>query len=196
MHRQELAVILFVTMAVAHGANASDWLQWRGPFRTGMAVGDAPLQWDDETNIRWKVAIPGRGHSTPVLVGDRLFLTTAIPTGRGSGSTEPGRAGGGAASGLEHSFEVLAIDLATGKTEWQRTATVATPHEGYHRTYGSFASNSPVTDGKRLFAFFGSRGLYAYAWMGLCFGRRTSGSGCAWTCSSGKARRLRSTTAV
>lgn len=163
MHRRELAVILFVTMAVAHGANASDWLQWRGPFRTGMAVGDAPLQWDDETNIRWKVAIPGRGHSTPVLVGDRLFLTTAIPTGRGSGPTEPGRAGGGAASGLEHSFEVLAIDRTTGKTAWQRTATVATPHEGYHRTYGSFASNSPVTDGKRLFAFFGSRGLYAYA---------------------------------
>ncbi len=57
---------------------------------------------------------------------------------------------------------VLAVDRATGRIAWQRTAAVATPHEGYHRVYGSFASNSPVTDGTRVFAFFGSRGLYAY----------------------------------
>ncbi len=58
---------------------------------------------------------------------------------------------------------MLAIDRATGRTVWQRTATTATPHEGYHRSYGSFASNSPVTDGKRIYAFFGSRGLFVYS---------------------------------
>ena len=57
----------------------------------------------------------------------------------------------------------MAIDRASGRVVWQRTAVVATPHEGYHRTYGSFASNSPVSDGSRVYAFFGSRGLFAYS---------------------------------
>lgn len=137
------------------------WGQWRGPFNTGMAETDAPLRWT-ERDVRWKLEVPGRGHSTPVIAGDRVYLTSAIPTGKGVGPSAPGRAGGGAAAGLEHRFEVLAIDRNRGTIAWQRTATVATPHEGYHRVYGSFASNSPVTDGTRVFAFFGSRGLYAY----------------------------------
>jgi len=127
-----------------------------------MAEGEAPLRWDDTTNIRWKRSIPGKGHSTPVVAGSHLFLTTAVPTGKGTAAAGPGRAGGGADGGLEHRFEVMAIHRDTGRIAWQRTATVATPHEGYHRIYGSFASNSPVTDGTRLFAFFGSRGLFAY----------------------------------
>jgi outer membrane protein assembly factor BamB len=89
-----------------------------------------------------------------------------VPTGRGSAPEtrrRGGGGGGGADAGLEHRFDVMAIDRVTGRTVWQRTATVATPHEGYHRTYGSFASNSPVTDGQRVYAFFGSRGLYVYS---------------------------------
>jgi outer membrane protein assembly factor BamB len=151
-----------VTVAVVTGTTPAAWPQWRGPFNTGMAEGDAPLRWDDSTNVRWKVPIPGKGHSTPVVAGRQLFLTTAVPTGRGTASSGPGRAGGGADAGLEHRFEVIAIDRDTGRIAWQRTATTATPHEGYHRVYGSFASNSPVTDGTRVFAFFGSRGLFAY----------------------------------
>jgi outer membrane protein assembly factor BamB len=131
-----------------------------------MAVGDAPLRWTDTSGVTWKVPIPGRGHSTPVVAGDRLYLTTAVPTGRGTAQVGRNGAGGGAQAGLEHRFDVMAIDRETGRTVWQRTATVATPHEGYHRTYGSFASNSPLTDGKRLYAFFGSRGLYAYSLEG------------------------------
>src|SRR5688572_23771172 len=143
-------------------AAPAEWPQWRGPFNTGMAEGDAPLQWDDTRNVRWKLAIPGRGHSTPVVAGDRLFLTTAVPTGKVGRPAARSRAGGGAADGLEHRFEVIAVERRSGIVAWQRTATVATPHEGYHGVYGSFASNSPVTDGARVFAFFGSRGLYAY----------------------------------
>ena len=145
------------------GAQTPQWSQWRGPFGTGMAVGDAPSRWSDTSGVTWKVAIPGRGHSTPVIAGDRLFLTTAVPTGRGSAQSARSRGGGGGADGgLEHRFEVMAIDRQTGRTLWQRTATVATPHEGYHGTYGSFASNSPITDGQRVYAFFGSRGLFVY----------------------------------
>ncbi|HVR35950.1 MAG TPA: PQQ-binding-like beta-propeller repeat protein, partial [Methylomirabilota bacterium] len=157
-------LFLGLSLLMGAAAQAADWRQWRGPFNTGMAVGDAPLRWSDTSNITWKVAIPGRGHSTPVTVGDRIFLTTAVPTGRGEPPTGRLRGGGGGAdAGLEHRFVVLALDRRTGETLWERTARTATPHEGYHRTYGSFASNSPVTDGERLFAFFGSRGLYVYS---------------------------------
>jgi outer membrane protein assembly factor BamB len=139
-------------------------MQWRGPLNTGMAVGDAPLRWSDTDGIVWKVPVPGRGHSTPVIAGDRVFLTTAVPTGRASSTSGRIRGGGGNAdAGLEHRFEVLAIDRGTGRTVWRRTAITATPHEGYHSSYGSFASNSPVTDGKRIYAFFGSRGLFVYS---------------------------------
>jgi outer membrane protein assembly factor BamB len=153
-----------VLSAAAAGQQTSGWPAWRGPSGTGMAQGDAPLRWSDTDNVAWKVPIPGRGHSTPVIAGERIFLTTAVPTGVGPSATGRMRGGGGNAdAGLEHRFEVLALDRRTGRTIWQRTATVATPHEGYHHSYGSFASNSPVTDGTRVYAFFGSRGLYTYS---------------------------------
>lgn len=141
------------------------WPHWRGPSHNGVATASVPLTWSDSQNLRWKIDIPGRGHSTPVIVGERLFLTTAIPTGPRAEDAGAGGGrgpGGGAGAGAEHRLEVIAVDRATGKIAWQRTAAVTTPHEGYHHTYGSFASNAPATDGQRLFAFFGSRGLFVY----------------------------------
>ncbi len=166
------------------------WPEWRGPFRNGMARGDAPTTWNDTKNIKWKTEIPGRGFSTPVIWGDKVFLTTAAQTGKapetaptparppqpagasspvattGAQTPEPGRRrggpGGGAGGLIEHKFLLICLDRKTGKVLWQKTARVATPHEGYHRTYGSFASNSPITDGKYLYVSFGSRGIYCY----------------------------------
>ena len=145
------------------------WAEWRGPFLNGMARGDAPTVWSDTKNIKWKAEIAGRGHSTPIVWGDKIFLTTAIPTKplpapAATAQTEPRRGGpgGGAGASIEHRFEVICINRKTGKVIWQKTARVATPHEGYHRAYGSFASNSPITDGKHVYAFFGSRGIYCY----------------------------------
>lgn len=157
--------ILVLTAAAAAFAADDDWARWRGPNDDGMARGDAPTVWSDTKNIAWKVPIPGRGFSSPILWGDKLFVTTAIPTSDAApAAPQPGRRGpgGGAGAGREHRFVVMCLDRKTGKTIWERTATVATPHEGYHGTYGSFASNTPATDGKHLFAFFGSRGLYKY----------------------------------
>jgi len=165
----KLGVLLF-SAALGAGAETvlspDPWPRWRGPFDNGVARGDAPTEWSDTKNVAWKVAIPGRGFSTPVIWGDRLFLTTAVPT-ESAPAGQPGEgggrgAGGGAAAGVEHKFIVMALDRRTGKTVWEAVATVARPHEGYHRKYGSFASNSPVTDGKHLWAFFGSRGIYCY----------------------------------
>lgn len=141
------------------------WARWRGPSDNGVAQGDAPIEWSDNKNIAWKTPIPGRGHSTPVIWGERLYLTTAVPTSPVEAPAQEGSGrgpGGGAMSGKEHKFLVMSLDRKTGKVLWERTAKVATPHEGYHHRYGSFASNSPVTDGKHLIAFFGSRGVYCY----------------------------------
>ena len=142
--------------ALVAAAGAPDgWARWRGPNDDGMARGDAPLQWSDKDRIAWKVPVPGRGNSSPVVWGDRIFLTTAVPTGKA-----PAAASGRAQS--EHRFVVLAYERKTGKLLWEKTARVATPHEGYHSEYGSFASNSPVADSRHVIAFFGSRGVYCY----------------------------------
>ena len=104
-----------------------------------------------------------------MLWGDKIFLTTAVPTDPAN-AVRPGRSlekrafGHSGNPGLqpEQRFEVLCLDRKTGKVVWERTAITTQPHEGYHHMYGSFASNSPVTDGKHLYAFFGSRGIYCY----------------------------------
>jgi outer membrane protein assembly factor BamB len=155
----------------------ANWPRWRGPNEDGMALGDAAVTWTTERNVRWKTHIPGRGHSSPVIWGDRIFVTTAVPIGEPAPAAEPapapgpggfggkkggGGAGGGAGPAVEHKFVLMCVDKKSGKVLWERAPRTVKPHEGYHRQYGSHASNSPVTDGKRVWAFFGSRGLYAY----------------------------------
>ena len=144
-----------------------DWPRWRGPNDNGMGRGDAPIEWSDSKNMAWRVAIPGRGHSSPVIWGDKIFITTAVPTEAAAAAPAPAPQqqrgpGGGAGAGLEHKFVLMCLDRNTGKILWERVANVAKPHEGYHGRYGSFASNSPVTDGKYVYAFFGSRGIFCY----------------------------------
>jgi outer membrane protein assembly factor BamB len=146
-------------------ADPGQWPRWRGPDDNGVARTGAPLHWSDTENIKWKTAIPGRGHSSPVLWGDKIFLTTAIPTA--PAAEAPRQRGGNPMGGdtgpqPEHRLEVICLDKKTGKILWQRTAVTAAPHEGYHHMYGSFASNSPITDGQHVYAFFGSRGVYCY----------------------------------
>jgi len=119
------------------------------------------VEWGEDRNIRWKVAVPGRGHSTPIIWGDRLFITAAIPYGEPA--APPGQSAPGAhdnvSASRQQEFVVLAVDRRNGQILWQRTVRRERPHEGTHVT-GTWASNSAVTDGEHLFAFFGSRGLY------------------------------------
>ncbi len=174
-----LSLIALTAFVLAVGSASSDpahWPQWRGPFFNGVARTAAPVEFGDTKNIKWKIEIPGRGFSTPVIWGDRIFLTTAVPTGKGAQPAPPpeqaqspegrrqgrGGPGGGSGAGEEQKFVVMCLDKKTGKTIWERVAKVATPHEGYHRQYGSFASNAPLTDGRYLYVSFGSRGIYCY----------------------------------
>jgi len=119
-----------------------------------------PVEWSETKNIRWKTALPGKGHSTPIVWGDHIFLTTAIPYGE---AVKPRFVRPGAHDNLvmtrNHEFAVLAVSRTTGKILWQQTLHKATPHEAGHIT-ASLASASPVTDGEHVFAFFGSYGLY------------------------------------
>jgi outer membrane protein assembly factor BamB len=167
---QLTALLLLFASAVtgaepsAKNAKSENWGQWRGPLATGEAPrGNPPLTWDetDGTNIRWKTEIPGRGHSTPVVWGDRIFLTTAIPFGEAlppRPSTAPGNHDNLPVT-HRHKFIVLALHRSSGKILWQQTLREGLPHEQGHHT-ASLASNSPVTDGEHVFAFFGSFGLY------------------------------------
>src|ERR1044072_5174092 len=80
--RVRITVVLSVLLlcGIVQGQSSDNWAQWRGPFFNGMARGDAPTTWSDTTNIKWKAQIPGRGFSTPIIWGDKIFLTTAIPS--------------------------------------------------------------------------------------------------------------------
>ena len=148
------------------------WAQWRGPDATGVApFGDPPLEWNEARNIRWKVEIPGKGSASPVVWDDRVFVLTAIPTEK---VAEPqrrqpsGRFGRGRGGGFHsvsptevQEFAILAINRDDGSVLWRRTAREEMPHEGAHPN-GTWASNSAVTDGVHVCAFFGSHGLYCY----------------------------------
>lgn len=153
---------------VAARTEEQNWPQWRGPLATGVAPqADPPAEWSETKNIRWKVALPGKGHSTPIVWGDRIFLTAAVPFGEvlpPKFSTAPGTHDGVPVT-QRHEFVVLAVNRRDGAVLWQTTVHKKVPHEGGHYT-GSLASNSATTDGEHVYAFFGSHGLYCLDMQG------------------------------
>jgi outer membrane protein assembly factor BamB len=164
------AVMLSITAATAETSDQGMkyWPQWRGPLSTGVApMGKPPTKWSETRNIRWKTPLPGSGHSTPIVWGDYVFVTAAIPYGQVKSEKEPEIDGVHdylpARRAME--FVVLAINRPDGKILWRKTVRKALPHEGAHYS-GTMASNSPVTDGKHVYAFFGSRGLHCLDFRG------------------------------
>jgi outer membrane protein assembly factor BamB len=165
------SIILVSTLSThalaADPAALANWPQFRGPLASGVAPqGDPPTQWSEDDNVRWKVAIPGIGSSTPVIWGDKVFLLTAIETDRKDPALpdpkdQPMRQFGIVFPNKFHKFDVLCLDRGTGQTLWQKTAVELVPHEGHHPD-NDFASATPVTDGKHLWVSFGSRGVYCY----------------------------------
>ena len=176
------------TAQAAASTAEQNWPQWRGPLQNGVAPhANPPVTWSETNNIKWKVKIPGSGSATPIVWDDRVFVQTAIPTGKkveppatetsekGPGQAPPpegpprGPGGSGRRGGMGgpkpsevHQFAVLCLDRQTGKVLWQQTAREEVPHEGYRQNEGSFASPSGLADSKHVFAYFGSRGLYCY----------------------------------
>ncbi len=154
MNRTVFPLVLLVAV-ICCPVLADNWAHWRGPTGNGAAVDAAPpIRWSTTKNVKWKMAIPGRGSGSPVIWEDRVFIVTAVPAGGSPGGRLPRLA-----------FKLLCFDRATGRTRWERTATVATPHQATHPTNG-FASASPCTDGEHVYAHYGSRGLYCYTMDG------------------------------
>jgi outer membrane protein assembly factor BamB len=168
-----VAVILTATSAVSAIA-VDEWPMWRGPLGTGVAPSaDPPIEWSESKNVKWKVEIPGRGSSSPVIWGDRIYLLTAIPAGIGAAEAHKPR--GGISPRTAHQFKVLAINRADGKVVWERTAVEEVPHEASHQDNGTWASSSAVTDGQHVIASFESRGIYCYDMNGTLVWRKDLG---------------------
>lgn len=140
-----LAFVAAVGAAGLAGAEAN-WPEWRGPLRTGEGpAADPPLEWAEGKNVRWKLDLPGLGHGSPIVWGDAVLVTTAVPSARDPKAIE---------------FVVMAVERKDGSQRWRTVVHEEVPHEGIHQT-NSYASASLLTDGKRVYAYFGSRGLYA-----------------------------------
>lgn len=188
------------------GDDADFWPAWRGPLASGESpTGKPPTEWSESKNVKWKIDIPGRGHGSPVVWGDRVYILTAVKTDKtarldapngedrrkftivDTGATpdpsfdallqdpppggdrpprgdrpRPGGQGGPPRNeppNTVYDFVVIALDRATGKTIWQKTVHSQVPHSGTHPD-GTQASASPIVDGKHIYAYFGSFGLY------------------------------------
>ena len=148
-------------------SSRADWPHWRGPEFNGVSrTATPPVEWSTEKNVKWKIAVEGRGSSTPIIWGEKLFLLTAINTGKVDPSLpkpedQPKRVFGIKYPNTTYQFVILCLDKETGEEIWRRVATEKVPHEGTHND-NDFASASPTTDGRRLYCWFGSAGLFAY----------------------------------
>jgi outer membrane protein assembly factor BamB len=160
-----IASCLFLTAAAVVVVDAQNWPQFRGPGATGVVEGQtSAVTWDaaKSVNLRWKTAIPGLAHSSPVVWGNKVFVTTAI-TSAAKDETRFGLFGDVAPvkDDPKHTWKVYALDRATGKILWERVASEGIPKVKRHPK-STHADSTPATDGKYLVVLLGSEGLYAY----------------------------------
>ena len=157
-----VSLVLFALAALA--SSSDQWPQFRGPQSTGVADDpNLPDTWSTTLNVIWKTAIPGSGWSSPVVWGDRIFLTSVIS----SVAPEAPKKGlyfGGNREGIpadEHRWMVYAVDWKTGKIVWEREVHRGVPASSHHLK-NTYASETPVTDGERVYAYFGNLGLFVF----------------------------------
>jgi len=146
-------------------ARPANWPAFRGPGASGVADGQAPpITWDAEQskNIRWKTKIEGLGHASPIVWGDRVFVTTAISS-RPDPEFRPGGVRGDNTSDdrTEQTWKLLSLDKSTGQIVWERTIYKGQPRLGRHLK-STFATATPATDGQRVIVSLGPEGLYSY----------------------------------
>jgi outer membrane protein assembly factor BamB len=172
---------LVIALSVSASASAQ-WPQWRGPGGHGLSTEkNLPTEWAPATadkpavNITWKTEIPGRGHSSPVVWRDRIFVTTSLKGEHVPGRKAPVHLDFNKRPGYvhpdtldvdyKHTLKVYAIDAATGKVVWERVAYDGEMADDRHKK-NTYATSTMVTDGERAYAFFESAGLYVYDFGG------------------------------
>lgn len=167
-------IVMLGLAAAADERDAGNWPRFRGADGGGVSMEkNLPTEWSASSNILWKAEVPGRGHSSPIVWGDHIFLTTAIEGDVVPGAKAPEHLIQGKpwkhpealGDDRKHTLKVLAIDRGSGKILWQQTAYEGLMSDSRHRK-ASFASPTPVTDGKMVYAFFGTEGIYAYDFKG------------------------------
>lgn len=153
-----LLIFLISNVKTASSQDATNyWPQWRGPLATGAAVkGNPPTEFSETKNLKWKTPIPGKGHATPIVWGDKIIVETATPHDPNADMESFRQA---TSTDLVLDFMVILVNLNDGKIIWEKTVTSEKPEENTHEL-GSWASNSPCTDGERIYAYFGSRGIF------------------------------------
>ena len=167
-----LALLVFLSLTTV--GSAANWPQWRGPDGSGVSnEKNLPAEWSPTKNVKWKTPIAGRGHSSPIVWGKYIFVTTAVEGEAVSGAkaakhtiegkefVHPDSIG----ADRKHTFKVVALDRDSGKILWESVAWEGTPYDNRHRK-SSYAASTPATDGKMVYAFFGTEGLYAYDYKG------------------------------
>lgn len=149
-----LALVSFSVTRAAH------WPQFRGPNGNGVIVNEKiPDTWSNEHNVRWKVSVPGRGWSSPVVWGDKVFLTTSVL--KTPGDTARSRRQDRIPTTDLFSWEIYCLDRLDGSVVWKTVAIEGHPRIPTH-TGNTYASETPVTDGERLYVYFGMMGLFCY----------------------------------
>jgi outer membrane protein assembly factor BamB len=190
--------IFFVLTLCALGlpslGRGDNWPQFRGPAGTGVATEtNLPGEWSKDKNIRWKVTVPGVAWSSPIVWGDKVFVTTAItdkqakpaPFGGGGRPGGAGRPGGGRPGGFQrgggkppdatYRWELYCLNRNTGEVIWKELAVERKPTIPTHRT-NTYASETPVTDGERVYVYFGMIGLFCYDFAGKQVWKKDLGS--------------------
>jgi outer membrane protein assembly factor BamB len=172
------SVVLFAASLAAQTPRSDSWPSFRGDRAAGVAEGqNLPERWDAEkgVGVKWKTAIPGLAHSSPVVWGERVYVTTAVSS-RGGDSFRHGLYGDGDASDdrSPQQWKLYALDRRSGRVVWERTAYEGVPREKRHMK-ASYANATPATDGRVVVAFFGSQGLYAYDTAGRLLWKKDLG---------------------
>lgn len=193
-----LVLALVVSVGTAQAASAADWPQFRGPVGSNLPdAGSLPVVWGNDKNVAWTSKVPGVAWSSPIVQGDRLFVTTATsekqtkpdlskfaaprtpPAGgsaqAGAGNASANRTPPPPAPDAVYRWEVYCLDRLTGNVKWHTVAAEHKPTIPIHPT-NSYASETPATDGERLYASFGSAGLYCFDLEGKKLWSRDLGS--------------------
>ncbi len=178
-----LAVFVISVADADCQATADQWSQFRGNDTDGIASSTHPERWTETDNVSWSIDVPGEGWSCPVVWDDQVFLTAAVPiaSGQSQSSTRPEEYGGGGGRRREdlikvtYRWQVMCFDAKTGAERWRQTAREGRPTMPRHSS-NSYATETPITDGKRVYAYFGMTGLYCYDTKGQLLWERDFGS--------------------
>jgi outer membrane protein assembly factor BamB len=178
-----LAVFAAASFEALALSGSSNWAQWRGPQSQGVSDDkDLPSEWSATKNVQWKTAIEGRGHSSPIVWGKRIFLTTGIEGEKITDPKPPVHMIEGKEfkhpdwAGMDHrwTFKVMSVDADTGKIIWEKVAYDG-PTLDYRHRRNTYASATPATDGKYVYAYFGSEGVYCYDFNGKLVWKKSLG---------------------